>query len=90
MMNIRIVPRDLPTGKDVEPPIPEAEAAGVPTPPPESRRVISIANLCHQCNDQASKMSRTNPNKRLLLDCAYAMQQLVQRLDFHEGKVNKQ
>lgn len=35
-------------------------------------------------------MSRTNPNKRLLLDCAYAMQQLVQRLDFHEGKVNKQ
>lgn len=90
MMKIRIIPNDPSADKDVDPPIPEAVAAGIPTPPPESRRVISIADLCHQCNDQAGKMSRTNPNKKLLFDCAYALQQLVQRLDFHESKVRKQ
>lgn len=75
---------------DAEPVIPEAEAAGIVAPPPESRRVMSIADLCHECNTQSGKMSVTNPNKQLLLNCAYAMQQLVDRLEFHESKVVKQ
>lgn len=89
-MNIRIIEGNPSARQEVEPTIPEAEAAGIVAPPPELRRVTTIADLCHQCNDQASKMGRTNPNKQLLLNCAYAMQQLVQRLDFHEGKVKKQ
>lgn len=89
-MTIKIASGNPSAHREPEPVIPEAEAAGIVAPPPEAREVVSIAQLCHECNEQSSKMSVTNPNKRLLLSCAYAMQQLVQRLEFHESKVGKQ
>ncbi len=39
------------------------------------------------CNDRASGMGNTNENKALLLNCAYAMKQLVDRLSLQEGTV---
>lgn len=77
----------LSTGEYKHLTIPAADEAGIKPPPPEQRKVLTIADLTHQCNDAASKMGNNNPHKSLLLNCAAAMQQLVQRLEYHESKV---
>jgi hypothetical protein len=55
-----------------------------------TQRTISVADLIRHCNETASKMGSDNPNKVLLLNCAFAMKQLVDRLEFHESKTRAQ
>lgn len=43
-------------------------------------RKISVGDLIRQCQDAAGKMSLSNPNRLLLTNCGYALQQLVDRL----------
>lgn len=65
----------------------ELVAPGEPLPSPisEERRAVSISDLIHRCNDAAGKMSAENPNKILLLNCASAFKQLVDRLEAFEN-----
>lgn len=49
-------------------------------------KVVSISDLINQCNEAASKMSAGNDNRNLIMNCAWAMRQLVDRLAFHEGE----
>ena len=53
---------------------------------PEGMRVISASDIITRLNEASAKMSVTNPNKTLVLDAAYAIRQLVDRLAFHEEK----
>lgn len=47
---------------------------------PEARGKVSISDLINQCNAAAAKMGTSNDHKLLLMNCAYAMRQLVDRL----------
>ncbi len=52
-------------------------------PPPDApeQRAISVTDLIHKCNAAASGMSVLNPHKLLILNCGYALRQLVERLE---------
>ena len=54
-----------------------------PLPDPEvgRGRPISVGELTHRCNAAAQRMGVNNPNKLLLLNCGYALQQLFRRID---------
>lgn len=53
-------------------------------PPVVNQKVITATDLILQCNEAASKMSASNPNRVLMMNCGYAIRQLVDRLAFHE------
>lgn len=53
---------------------------------PEGMRVITASDIITRLNEASSRMSVSNPNKTLVLDAAYAIRQLVDRLAFHEAK----
>lgn len=55
-------------------------------PPTTQQKVVTATDLIRQCNEAASKMSTGNDNRVLLLNCAYAIRQLVDRLAMHEGE----
>ena len=46
----------------------------------EGGRMVSVGDLIRMCNEASRKMGSRNPNKGLLLTCASAMNQLVDRL----------
>lgn len=48
------------------------------------QKTVSITDLIQSCNVAAQKMSANNPNRNLLMNCAYAMRQLVDRLARYE------
>lgn len=50
------------------------------------RRVMSVTDLITECNESAAKMSVHNSHRVLLMNCAYALRQLVDRLAFHENQ----
>jgi hypothetical protein len=51
-------------------------------------KVLSVGDLTRACNDAAGKMSNLNPHKLLLLNCAYALQQLVRRINELQDQLN--
>lgn len=57
--------------------------------PEKERPKISIGDLMRQCNTAASKMGVQNSHRGLLLNCASAMQQLVDRLEASEARVKQ-
>lgn len=61
---------------------------GLPAPDATEQHVISIGDLMRMCNMAAERMSVSNPNRLLLMNCAYAMSQMVDRLAKYESKVN--
>lgn len=61
------------------------EPAPVPEPGPEpvpgiKEKVVSVGDLIRRCNDAAQRMSNGNPHKMLMLNCGYALHQLVGRV----------
>lgn len=66
-------------------------AVNLPSPVAKERETVSVADLTRMCNEAAAKMGVKNPNKLLMLTCATALQQLVQRLhDLEHPKVTLQ
>lgn len=57
-------------------------------PKVETPKKVSISDLIVQCNDAAGKMGMGNPHRQLVLDCAFAMRQLVDRLGRFEDDDN--
>jgi len=48
-------------------------------------RNISVSELITRCAEASKLMSRTNPHRVLLWNCAFALRQLVERIDRLEG-----
>lgn len=51
-------------------------------PPPG---YVSIGELTRRCNEASQRMSLRNPNRALLHQCGFAMQQLVREIDRLKG-----
>lgn len=51
-------------------------------------KVVSVGDLVRMCNEAASKMGVDNDHKVLILNCGYALQQLVARIDQLEQQLN--
>lgn len=51
------------------------------------QKAVTISDLINDCNAAAATMGNNNPNKSLIMNCAYAMRQLVDRLDQYENPV---
>lgn len=56
------------------------------TPSTPNVRVMSISELITACNEAGAKMSNSNDHRHLVMNCAWAMRQLVDRLDAYESK----
>lgn len=54
-------------------------------PKVEAPKRVSISDLITSCNDTADKMGMGNPNRQLVLNCAFALRQLVDRLGRFEA-----
>lgn len=61
-----------------------------PADAPEQGRV-SVGDLIRMCQQAANSRRKSIPkhHRLLLMNCAYALQQLVQRLDAHEQAARK-
>lgn len=54
---------------------------------PTEPQVTTVSDIITRCNEAADKMGNGNPNKRVILDAAFCIRQLVDRLDkFDSGK----
>lgn len=53
---------------------------------PESEwETTTASDVITRCNEASSKMSNTNPHKVVLLEAAYCIRQLVDRLDKYDN-----
>lgn len=51
------------------------------------QKAVSVTDLITLCNNAARLMSIKNPNRWLLMNCGYALRQLVDRLANYEATI---
>lgn len=49
------------------------------------QKAVTVSEIIERCKEAAMGMSAHNPNRNLLMNAAYALRQLVDRLDRYEG-----
>lgn len=60
-----------------------------PVKVPGKVRVESVGALIARCEETAKTLSQYHPFRNLIMNCAWAMRQLVDRVDAAESKLEK-